>query len=193
MSTEEERRKRREYMRIWRAKNIDKVNSERKAQDRFRAKNDPKFRVDANRRNAEYYDKHKDVILSRAKDRNWNYDPIKRKAGRMRVYYKNPAKYTLSGKKGYAKKKGIPYDLTEDWYNEQFAKGCAMTGLPLDFGREKTPWAAHIDRIVPEDGYVMSNCRLVCACYNLAKYRYRDEDVIRMATHLILRTRTSDT
>lgn len=33
--------------------------------------------------------------------------------------------------------------------------------------------------------HVISNCRLVCACFNLARKNWSDEDVLRMAKALI--------
>lgn len=63
-------------------------------------------------------------------------------------------------------KKGLPFALTEAWWNSQWQAQqgrCAMTGFPMQLsGEKRAAWTASVDRIDPKLGYVPDNCRLVC-------------------------------
>lgn len=187
--TEEERLKRNAYMKEWRIKNKERVNKEYSNKVTRMKQNDPEayheFRNKKNKINNKYHDKHRDEINARAKARNWNYDKERRVEIRKRHYKKYPASSVLRQRKSIAKKKGLVFELTIAWYEKEFDKGCVMTGIPFDEHGSDTPWVAHIDRKVPELGYTPENCRLVCACYNLAKKHWTDEDVFRMAKALL--------
>lgn len=140
-------------------------------------------------RQKKYYDSHKEVLNAKQRKNNWYYDPIKRVEIRRKHYEKNWAKVSISSAKSRANKKGLPFNLDIDWFMDEYARGCAMTGLPLDPNGSKTPWTVHIDRKIPELGYTKDNARLVCACYNLAKKNWTDADILKMAHNLI---RTTD-
>ena len=102
------------------------------------------------------------------------------------------ARKILATAKHRSKRKGIPFDLTLDWYLDEFPKGCSATGLAFDPHLEGSPWVPNIDKIVPVKGYVMSNCRLVCSCFNMAKREWTDADVVMMAKALIDKSSVSD-
>ncbi len=105
---------------------------------------------------------------------------------------KYQARKVLATAKHRAKKKGLAFDLTLDWYLSEFPKGCVATGLEFDAHLEGSPWVANIDKIIPEKGYVMSNCRLVCACFNQAKREWTDADVLKMAQAFVGKQSVSD-
>jgi hypothetical protein len=174
------------YMREYNQKNKERINTRRKER---RVEKLDEAREQSRVRNRRYYKKNKDKINARAKDRNWNYNKETAAAKRAHHYERFPVRNLFRQRKQSALKKGLPFDLTEEWYEEQFEKGCAVTGIPFDKHRSDTPWVPHIDRRVPERGYTQNNCRLVCACYNLAKKHWTDADVLRMAHELL---RTSD-
>lgn len=173
-----------EYMREYNRKNKEKINAHRRAQYQKR-KNDPEFRRQRKKANKKYHEKHRDEINARAKARNWNYDPEKAKVKRDKHYKKHPARQILRARKCFAKKNELDFNLTEDWYYEEFEKGCSATKIPFDDPGSDTPWVAHIDRIDSAIGYIPENCRLVCACYNIAKKHWTDKDVLKMAKALI--------
>ena len=56
---------------------------------------------------------------------------------------------------------------------------CAVTGFPLDTKQGdrqiKNPWAASIDRLDSQQGYVVGNVRLVVHWYNNAKNTWDDD------------------
>lgn len=95
------------------------------------------------------------------------------------------ARAALKAIKSGAKKRGLDFSLTKEWYAVEYEKGCAVTGFEFNIRTSGTPWVAHVDRINPKEGYIESNCRLVCGCYNTAKLHWTDEDVLKMAKALI--------
>lgn len=185
-TTPELRAKRAAYMREWTRKNKDRLNAQRKAKYAEKKAADPEgYRGNQNVNNEKYYKANREQVLARQKENNWYYDPDTAKAKRRKYYEKNWKSVSLSSAKKRARDKGLPFDLDMDWIDEQFPKGCAVTGLPLDPNGSKTPWTVHLDRVVPELGYTKENTRMVCACYNLAKRNWSDSDVLVMAQALV--------
>lgn len=183
------------YMRGWNARNKDRLSKKRRelwatlsetARERKRAQQ----RVRCNR----YHAKNRSAVNERAKQKNWYYDKVAAVAKRRRYYVRNSTKVAICSARGRAAAAGLPFDLTCPWYEAELLKGCAVTGLPLEKNGSKSPWTAHVDRIIPKAGYTKVNCRLVCATYNLAKKHWTDGDVLRMALALVNRhsAQTSD-
>lgn len=98
----------------------------------------------------------------------------------------------VRGAKNRAKTKGIPFSLTRKWVFEKFASGCEMTGIPFDLETKGrvwiNPWGPSLDRIDPDGPYSPENTRVVCWAYNLAKCRWTDADVVKMAEALVQKT-----
>jgi len=67
-----------------------------------------------------------------------------------------------------ARKKHIRFDLDWVWYDEQYDKGCAITGRKFD-DYEDDPFLASVDRIDNRLGYTKDNCRLILWCLNAGK------------------------
>lgn len=189
MRTDEDRAKHAGYMREYNAKNKDRINQQRRDNLKMdKIENPEKYkqlRKRSNHANKKYHDEHRDEVNARAKARNWNYDVDRAKVKRAKHYRKHPATNVLRPRKSFAKKHNLPFELTSEWYEEQFELGCQVTGLPFDENGSDTPWVPHIDRIIPKKGYTITNCRLVCGCYNLAKKHWTDDDVMRMAKSLV--------
>lgn len=190
VSTELARKKRAAYMREWREKNLEKVQAQ--TRDRLAKKKalDPdgyaEFRKQRNEANKRYAESHKEFLKEKWTKRNRAiYTPEVGKLLRSKYNMRYSTKVSMKSAKKRADEKGMPFDLTPEWYEAEFDKGCAVTGLALDRNGSKTPWTAHVDRIVPALGYIQTNCRLVCASYNLAKKHWRDEDVLKMAIALV--------
>lgn len=179
-------------MREYTAKNKDRLNAERNARNKARLE-----AMSPEEREAYYEnrraitkasdDKHREAIRARHRANNWYFDSESAKEKRARHYSKCHAVNVLRPKKALAKKKGLAYDLTQEWYETEWDKGCTVTGEPFAEPRSGSPWTAHIDRIEADKGYVMDNCRLVCAMFNQAKGAWTDADVVTMAK-AILRT-----
>ena len=173
--------KRAAYMREYTQKNKDKINAQRRERLlRLKEENSEEYRrrrVLANEATKRYEEKHRDRIMQTRKDNNWYYDKERKVDVRARSYNKTFASQVIRGIKYRCKTKDIPFNLDKEWYLEEYNKGCSVTGKEFDEPQSKSPWVAHVDRIVPELGYLKSNCRLVCGMYNQAKGRWTDLEV----------------
>jgi hypothetical protein len=93
----------------------------------------------------------------------------------------------LSSKKT-AKRKNIPFSLQPSDIVDALRRGvCEATGMPLSMTTldRNDPWRPSIDRIIPSNGYVPGNVRIVVWMYNAAKQQYCDSDVIAMARAIV--------
>lgn len=188
MTEDEKRLKKNEYMRTYTAKHREKIReAARERAARIKANPEEYERALAKHRIAskKYSEANRDKINTAAKAKNWNFNKNNAKVNRKKYYNNHTVKSILASIKHRAKNKKLPYDLTEEWYNTELEKGCAVTGLEIKADGSNGPFTAHVDRKVPELGYTIDNCCLVCACYNLAKKNWTDEDVLKMAKALI--------
>lgn len=79
-----------------------------------------------------------------------------------------------------AKKKGLAFNLTNEWASSTWTGRCALTGLPFDPPSSmQSPMSPSIDRIDATKGYVIDNCRFILWGMNALKGRGSDEDVHR--------------
>lgn len=188
MNIEEQRLKRNAYMREWNKKNKDKIKKNRKKR-REELYNDPieKERLlNLNRKNnKKYHDNHKDEINKRSKDRNWNFNKDSAKIKRKKYQDNHPDRISISSARKRAEKGNLEFDLDIEWFNNEFKKGCAVTGIELLPNGSKSPWTVHIDKKIPTLGYTKDNCRLTVACFNFAKSNWLDGDVIKMSQALL--------
>jgi hypothetical protein len=75
-----------------------------------------------------------------------------------------------------AKKADVLFMITKEWIEERLIGGvCEATGLPLDIGLIKGPYAPSLDRIEPSAGYTPDNCRMTITAFNLGKNRWPDD------------------
>jgi hypothetical protein len=92
---------------------------------------------------------------------------------------------TFGSRKGDAKSRGVVFEIE---FSQILAMAqrqrwtCAVTGIKLDCekpeGSRRSPFTPSIDRIVPADGYVPGNVRVVCLAANFAMNEWGD-DVLR--------------
>ncbi len=87
---------------------------------------------------------------------------------------KYPAYYMLAGAKRRAKINQLPIDITESFLEDLISrtKICPVYGITLLYGQARAPKrdsAASLDRIIPENGYVMSNVRIISDLANKHK------------------------
>jgi hypothetical protein len=102
-----------------------------------------------------------------------------------------PGHFWFNTLKARARKKGLDFDLTEEFLTELLsAKVCSVTGIQLEApGHDRSranrsPWSASVDRKDSSLGYLRDNVRVVCMMYNLARSDWEDADVLRMAEAL---------
>lgn len=185
--TPEDRERRAAYMREYRRKNADKLNEVARlkaAEVRKDAAAHAKFRESANANNRKYAEANREKLREASRSRNrQRYTP--ERGRELREKYRDRAYEALRAAKYRAKKAGVPFDLTREWYSAKLEGGCAATQLPFDLSSKQGPWVPHVDRVIPALGYVPSNCRIVCAAFNMAKLNWTDADVMKMAKALL--------
>jgi hypothetical protein len=103
--------------------------------------------------------------------------------------------FKYARRRAWNSKGAIPFALSVD---DVFARlreidgKCAITGLPLDFGRPLAghagPFSPSIDRKIPEVGYVPNNIRIVCLAVNMALSFWGD-DIFAVVADAYLRKR----
>lgn len=92
-----------------------------------------------------------------------------------------------------SKRKGIDFDLDEEWVCTTLAAQqgkCALTGVTLlashPIGKRRGhKHTASIDKIDPDKGYTKDNCWLISYIANVAKNAHSVEDLMEFATDLL--------
>ena len=82
-------------------------------------------------------------------------------------YLKNPLKFILNNAKYRAKKKGIPFDLSED--DLEIPEVCPVFKKPFIYGCGLNEFSISIDRIDNSKGYVKENVIIVSYKANTMK------------------------
>jgi len=83
-----------------------------------------------------------------------------------------------------AEKRGIPFEITDDWARARWTGRCEIT--TLDFvrggkGHGPHPFSPSLDRIDPKLGYVPGNARFILWGCNALKGVGTDNDMLRIA------------
>ena len=123
--------------------------------------------------------------------------PHRKKANRERMARNrknDPARFIEYQLKSVTKRKGIQYELNQQWIREKLEAGhCEVSGLPFVIKQYKQGengvrsfYAPSVDRIDNALGYIPSNCRMIVWGYNLAKNNYTEREVINLSLSLIL-------
>lgn len=211
--SEEKREKMREHSRKanakYREKNREEVNRKAAERARKRLADDPDYREANRRRCSERHYANRDQILEQRRlGRTANPDAIAEdNARRLAHHYENRehanskrksnsqaarvispwAKFFHSAQQR-AKKKGVAFDLTPEWVNARWTGRCEITGI--EFRTDKTSrgpgfFSPSLDRVVPEHGYVQSNCRFVLWAVNAMKSEGTDEDMLFVARAIV--------
>jgi hypothetical protein len=98
-------------------------------------------------------------------------------------------KLMLSNSEERAHKKGLEFDITEDWLMPKLKeRKCEVTGIELDFNRVKgyrNCYTPTLDRRNPTKGYTQENTQVVIYIYNLAKHTFSHDDVVTFASKLV--------
>ena len=97
-----------------------------------------------------------------------------------------------------ALREGIRFELTREHVEQLFEESggaCQLTGIPFDFEAVPwarwRPWAPSIDRMIPSEGYIAENCRLVCVATNLALNQWGLSVFDRLARGYVQHSRTA--
>lgn len=97
---------------------------------------------------------------------------------------RNPAKYLVVRTRTSAKRRGLEFDLTEQFLAERLGPmRCEATGQKLNWdtcfgqgGGKPGPFTPSIDRIDSSKGYTQDNVRIVSLRFNQCKRDLTDEE-----------------
>ena len=93
---------------------------------------------------------------------------------------KRPHIQILTPVKIRAKNAGLPFDLTKEWAEARYTGRCELSGIPFEYNSERhwdRTFSLSVDRIIPELGYIQSNCRFILCSINMLKGNATDEDI----------------
>lgn len=164
---------RRQYQRLYRAKNKDKIrNYQTRYKDKAR-QNRIENRDRILLRGREYYLRNKERLLEQANNQRRQTritvasDPSLWKEYRLARI--------LPGLKTRAKAKGVDFNLTLDYLLSIAADCCPVDGLPMQWkvdavpSKRPSPRRPSVDRLLPSRGYVKGNVQIICFQYNTWK------------------------
>jgi hypothetical protein len=133
--------------------------------------------------------KDRDKIYARNKQfREENREYMSERSKRLYEETRVKAPWTncLRGSIRRAKKKGIPFELSNEWAKARWTGHCELTGLPFNLSHTfVSSDSPSIDRIVPEKGYVPDNCRFILSAVNNLKGTGTDTDMLLIARILV--------
>lgn len=99
-----------------------------------------------------------------------------------------PWRGLLHAAQSRAKKRSLPYFLTEMWAAKRWTGLCEVTGLEFRLGQRGFGpkfWSPSIDKIDASKGYVPENCRFVLWGVNSFKHDATDEDMVLVARAIV--------
>lgn len=125
-----------------------------------------------------------------------DYNKVRQGWKSHRKTVKGRASFLLRTAKKRAEFMDLEFDLDLDWVIERLEPMiCEATGVPLTFdvpdNQRSGGFSPSLDKKDPHKGYTKDNCHVVCWMYNRGKGQDSHEDVIRMATSLLLKEKVS--
>lgn len=82
---------------------------------------------------------------------------------------------TINCIKQRSKKKNLPFDLTVEWYEKTLEESIKKYPKMISHqsgNKDLNFWLATVDRIVPKNGYLQNNCRIIPNALNCAKNKW---------------------
>lgn len=105
--------------------------------------------------------------------------------GYASTYYKeNWFDSQVKLKKSYCKKHNIPFDLDANYLESIYKGVCPITGVEFDRHVKTSDNCPHLDRVVPELGYVKGNIQYICARMNRIKYNATIEELKNLLQYM---------
>lgn len=99
---------------------------------------------------------------------------------------RRPWKTLFDAKRSNAQKKGVPFSLTAAWFERNYKRGCAITGIAFVCGVGCiNPLSATVDRLNSKRGYSPRNCRLVLHAVNALRGSGDDKQMRKIARAII--------
>lgn len=89
----------------------------------------------------------------------------------------------LDGRKREAKKLGLPFELTAEWFRARLPHGCPCCHRPFVRGTRGSccSQSPSMDRFKPAKGYTMDNSWLICLRCNASKGDHTPAEAMRLA------------
>ena len=153
----------------YKQQNRDKVLAQKKA---YRQRNRDKIQA--------YRQRNRDKILIESRDYF--------KRGRGSIDY--ALSHLLESAKRRAKRDNLPFDLTIEWLRTIVVSHCPITLQPLDWTKEQVingkagPNSPSIDKIIPELGYIKSNCSIISYRGNMIKSNGTIDEHLRTVQYM---------
>ena len=129
------------------------------------------------------YAKHSKAIAAKRKlERPAKKEKIALQRQQQRLQH--PWKNLFYGCRDRALKRGLEFNLTDDWAKTRWTGYCELSGIPFIIG-PKTPaeksYAPSIDKIDPCKGYTQDNCRFILFSLNTFKWSGNDSQMLEIA------------
>lgn len=113
--------------------------------------------------------------------------PERRSATFKKYREGNRARVLVSAARYRAKQAGIPFNLDE-WVPELQARidngKCELSGMPFRLDGGRTWDSPSLDRVIPADGYVITNVRVVLFALNVMMNTWGEEPVLQIAENM---------
>lgn len=95
-----------------------------------------------------------------------------RKTEARNKYKESPFQTLYRCKKSESKKKGIPFDLESNYLKNIWTGICPIFNIPIEIGTEGcgSHKSGHLDRVIPELGYIKGNVNYISGRANRIKY-----------------------
>ena len=102
---------------------------------------------------------------------------------RSKLTSKKPWKYLFNSRRADARKKGLLFELDDNWAEARWTGRCEVTNIVFRQNGQKGPhpFSPSIDRIEPKLGYTKDNCRFVLWGCNAIKGTGTDSDMYEIA------------
>lgn len=84
--------------------------------------------------------------------------------------------------KATAKRRGVPFSLTPDDVPEA-SERCPVLGIPLIDSDERSPGSPSLDRVIPSNGYVSENVRVISDRANRMKQDATTDETLSIAAY----------
>jgi hypothetical protein len=140
--------------------------------------------------NLEKYRKRGRARLEKHRAEIYEYNNVRRR----KLRESHPWRMPLEAAKTRAKQKQFAFDLTEEWGRSIWTGCCSLSGIEFTTERTSrgpTMFAPSIDRIDSKKGYTQDNCRFVLVAINALKNVGTDADVLRIASHIVMKSLNS--
>jgi len=95
---------------------------------------------------------------------------------------RNPYKAKVTLLKAKALRSNLPFDLDEQWFQNNNQIFCPVLGIRLNQGDRNS--VSSVDRIIPELGYVKENCRIISMKANMLKNNATVEELEKIIQYM---------